>query len=138
MAANRGPLSERIFHILGRRPFGAGRRVLGLTGSILFLAAALGAANALFGIAYPLPVAHAKANLNAALPSSQVAIDRMARQVRVTGNRRRRPSDQQRNDANGQEEWRRQIAESTPKPPRPKNCWLPSPDLSRLLPRKAR
>ena len=60
MAANRGPLSERIFYILGRKRFGTGRRALGLTGSILFLAAALGGANALFGIAFP--IIHAKAS----------------------------------------------------------------------------
>ncbi len=78
MAANRGPLSKRIFHILGRKPFGAGQRMLGLTGSILFLAAALGAANALFGIAYPIPKADAKASLEAALPSSRIAVDRIA------------------------------------------------------------
>ena len=59
MAANRGPLSERIFHILGRKPSGAGQRMLGLTGSVVFLIAALGAANALFGIAYPIPAAQA-------------------------------------------------------------------------------
>ncbi len=75
MAANRGPLSERIFHILGRKPAGAGQRMLGLTGSVVFLAAALGAANALFGIAYPIPAAQA------ALSSSQVAVEHMARRV---------------------------------------------------------
>ena len=53
MAANRGPLSERVFHILGQKPFGKSQRILGLTVSILFLAAALGGANALFAIAYP-------------------------------------------------------------------------------------
>ena len=89
MAANRGPLSQRIFHILGKKPFGAGQRFLGLTGSILFLAAALGAANALFGIAYPIPMAHADANasarLKAALSSSQVAVDHIARQILPAG-----------------------------------------------------
>ena len=80
MAANRGPLTTRIFHILGRKPSGAGR-MLGLTGSILFLAAALGAANALFGIAYPIPAAHAKANFKAALSSGQAAVDHLARQI---------------------------------------------------------
>jgi beta-lactamase regulating signal transducer with metallopeptidase domain len=85
MAANRGPLSHRIFHLLGKKPFGAGQRILGLTGSILFLAAALGAANALFGIAYPIPMAHADASLKTALSSSRIAVDHMARQVNQTG-----------------------------------------------------
>jgi BlaR1 peptidase M56 len=53
MAANRGPLSQRIFHILGRKPMGSSARGLGLAGGILCLTAALGAGNALLGIAYP-------------------------------------------------------------------------------------
>src|ERR1019366_9047093 len=65
MAANRGPLSMRILHILGRKPSGAGQRMMGLTGSSLFLAAALAPANALFGIAYPIAAAHAKESLKA-------------------------------------------------------------------------
>lgn len=68
MAAHRGPLSRRVLHILGQKPSRAGGRLLGVTGSILFLTAALGAANALFGIAYPIPTAHAEARLEAALP----------------------------------------------------------------------
>jgi beta-lactamase regulating signal transducer with metallopeptidase domain len=59
MAANRGPLSQRILHILGQKSFGAGQRIFGLTGAAIFMIAALVAANALFGIAYPIPVAHA-------------------------------------------------------------------------------
>ena len=81
MAANRGSLSERILHILGRKSSGAGPRMAGLTGSILFLAAALGAANALFGIAYPIPAAHATESLKAALSSGQVAVDHAVRQA---------------------------------------------------------
>jgi beta-lactamase regulating signal transducer with metallopeptidase domain len=85
MAANRGPLSRRILHILGRKPFGAGPRILGLSGSALFLTAALAAANALFGIAYPIPMAHAKeslkASLGVALSSGQFAIDHAVRQA---------------------------------------------------------
>jgi hypothetical protein len=79
MAANRGPLSERILHVLGRRPSNAGPRMLGLTGSVLFLAAGLGAANALFGIAYPIPAA--KAEIKAVLVSSRSVVEHMARQV---------------------------------------------------------
>ena len=85
MAANRGPLSHRIFHILGRKRLGARHRILGLSGSILFLAAALGAANALFGIAYPIPVAHAKASLKIALSSGQIAVDHIAWRVFQAG-----------------------------------------------------
>jgi beta-lactamase regulating signal transducer with metallopeptidase domain len=55
MAANRGSLSERIFRVLGRKSIGAERRGIGLTGSLLFLTAALVAGNALLGIAYPKP-----------------------------------------------------------------------------------
>jgi beta-lactamase regulating signal transducer with metallopeptidase domain len=53
MAANRAPLSQRIFHILGRKPMGSSARGLGLAGGILCLTAALAAGNALLGIAYP-------------------------------------------------------------------------------------
>jgi beta-lactamase regulating signal transducer with metallopeptidase domain len=84
MAANHGPLAERIFHILGRKPFGAGQRIMGLTGSLLFLAAALGAANALFGIAYPIPMAHAKADLRPAPSSKRIAMNRPAPPVLQT------------------------------------------------------
>jgi hypothetical protein len=59
MAANRGPLSERIFRVLGLKSIGAGTRGLGLTGGLLCLAAALVAGNALLGIAYPKPIVHA-------------------------------------------------------------------------------
>jgi beta-lactamase regulating signal transducer with metallopeptidase domain len=59
MAANRGPLSERIFRVLGVKPTGAGTRGIGLIGGVLCLTAALVAGNALLGIAYPKPVVHA-------------------------------------------------------------------------------
>lgn len=61
MAANRGPLTERIVRVLGLKTLGAGMRGIGLTGSILCLAAALAAGNALLGMAHP------KAALAAAL-----------------------------------------------------------------------
>jgi hypothetical protein len=61
MAANRGSLSARIFHILGTRRFGAGRRTVGFAGSILFLAAAFLAAQAVLGIAHPIAGARDKA-----------------------------------------------------------------------------
>ena len=78
MAANRSPLSQRIFHLLDRKPLRAGQRMLGLTGSILFLAAALGAANALFGIALPIPTARAEASVKAVPSPNKVAIDQVA------------------------------------------------------------
>ncbi len=59
MAANRGPLSERILRVLGLKPIGAGTRGIGLTGGVLCLTAALVAGNALLAIAYPKPVVHA-------------------------------------------------------------------------------
>jgi beta-lactamase regulating signal transducer with metallopeptidase domain len=59
MAANRGPLSERIFRVLGRKPVGAGMRGIGLTGGIICLTGALLAGNALLGVSYPKPTVHA-------------------------------------------------------------------------------
>src|SRR5215831_14842716 len=54
MAANRGPIAERIFHLLGVDSSRAGRKI-GFAGSIIFLTTALVAGNALLGIAYPRP-----------------------------------------------------------------------------------
>jgi len=59
MAANRGPLSERVFHLLGLNASRAGMRKVGFAGSILFLATALIAGNALLGIANPKPIVYA-------------------------------------------------------------------------------
>jgi beta-lactamase regulating signal transducer with metallopeptidase domain len=53
MAANRGPLTERVVRVLGLKTLGAGMRGIGLTGSILCLVAALIAGNALLGMARP-------------------------------------------------------------------------------------
>ncbi len=55
MAVNRGPLSERIFRVLGQKAIGGRTRGIGLTGGLLCLTAALAAGNALLGIAYPKP-----------------------------------------------------------------------------------
>jgi beta-lactamase regulating signal transducer with metallopeptidase domain len=76
MAANRGPLSERIFRVLGMKSRGAGARGIGLTSGLLCLAAALVAGDALLGIAYPIaypgPTVFARANFaGAASPSPQ-------------------------------------------------------------------
>jgi beta-lactamase regulating signal transducer with metallopeptidase domain/predicted flap endonuclease-1-like 5' DNA nuclease len=74
MAANRGPLSERIFRVLGLKSMGAGTRGIGLTGGVLCLTAALLAGNALLGIAYPKPIVHA----------SQIPLARFAWTVAAT------------------------------------------------------
>ncbi len=58
MAANRGPLTERIMRVLGLKTLGAGMRGIGVLGSLLCLTAALGAGSALLEIAHP-PVARA-------------------------------------------------------------------------------
>jgi beta-lactamase regulating signal transducer with metallopeptidase domain len=79
MAANRGPLAERIFHILGRKSSSVGQRLLGLTGSALFLIAALAAANALVEIAAP-PIAHAKASVEAALSTARNTVDHLVQE----------------------------------------------------------
>ena len=63
MAANRGPLSDRIFRVLGLKSTGAGTRGIGLTGGLLCLTVALVAGNALLGIAYPKPIVHARTGL---------------------------------------------------------------------------
>jgi beta-lactamase regulating signal transducer with metallopeptidase domain len=55
MAANRGPISERILHLLGLNASRGGIRKIGFAGSILFLATALVAGNALLGMAHPRP-----------------------------------------------------------------------------------
>jgi len=56
MAANRGPLTERILRVLGRKTLGIGMRGLGLAGGLLCVSAALGAGSALLGIAHPAVV----------------------------------------------------------------------------------
>jgi beta-lactamase regulating signal transducer with metallopeptidase domain len=57
MAANRGPLTERIVRLLGLKNLGVGARGVGLTGSLLCLTAAIFAGNALLGMAHPTPQA---------------------------------------------------------------------------------
>ena len=135
MAANRGPLSRRIFHILGKKPFGAGQRMLGLTGSVLFLAAALGAANALFGIAYPIPMAHAKTNPKPPVPSSRVAMDHAAPQPRPAGE----PAMKDASPDQGTGDQETAVADQTEAliNSLPGKLVPPPPDLSRLLPTEA-
>lgn len=62
MAANRGPLSERIAHLLRLQTSREGTRKLGVAGSVIFLTTAVVAGNALFGIAYSRPIVHANTN----------------------------------------------------------------------------
>jgi len=50
MAANRGPLSERIMRLMGITHLRTGLRGMGLTAGVLSLSVALVAANAIFGI----------------------------------------------------------------------------------------
>lgn len=53
MAANRGPLTERILRVLGLKTLGGSMRGVGVAGSVLCLTAALVAGSALLGIAHP-------------------------------------------------------------------------------------
>jgi beta-lactamase regulating signal transducer with metallopeptidase domain len=78
MAVNRGPLSERIAHLLGLSSGEEGGRKVGIAGSVLFLAAALVAGNALLGMVYAKPTVYASANpiprlLQSAVPQTQPA-----------------------------------------------------------------
>jgi len=72
MAANRGPLTERIVRVLGLKTLGAGMRGIGLTGSLLCLAAALLAGNALLDMAHPTS-ARASSRMQTASTSSSVS-----------------------------------------------------------------
>ena len=67
MAANRGPLSARVFRVLGLKSIQSGTRSLGLAGGILCLTAAVAAGNALLGIAYPKMHAGAASATNISL-----------------------------------------------------------------------
>ncbi len=70
MAANRGPLTERIVRVLGLKTLGAGMRGIGLTGSLLCLTAALAAGNALLGMAHPTPAQQAAASTTQTPPTA--------------------------------------------------------------------
>jgi beta-lactamase regulating signal transducer with metallopeptidase domain len=63
MAANRGPLAERVLHLLGMHSSRAGIRKEGFAGSIIFLTTALVAGNALLGIAHPKPIVYASSSI---------------------------------------------------------------------------
>jgi hypothetical protein len=135
MAANRGPLTMRISHILGQKPHDTTQRMVGLTGSILFLTAALTAANALFGAGSPIPMAQARENLtksvSAALSSGQSAVDSavQALQAATTNAAPDKPSPQ----TAAQTESKTESA----KDDRPEKLVPPTPaDLSDLLPKE--
>jgi beta-lactamase regulating signal transducer with metallopeptidase domain len=68
MAANRGPLTDRILRVLGLNPSGARVRGIGLAASILCLSAALLAGNALLNVAHPPSVRAAARWQSAATP----------------------------------------------------------------------
>jgi beta-lactamase regulating signal transducer with metallopeptidase domain len=110
MAANRGPLSERIFRVLGLKSAGAGTRGIGLTGGLLCLTAALVAGNTLFGIAYPKPIVHA----------GQISLAHFAREVR---------------DGVGDEV--NENEQSTPAPAAPAPAAKPSPARPQAAPQPA-
>ena len=80
MAANRGPLSERVRHLLGLSASREGARKVGFGGSVLFLITALIAGNALLGIAYPKPIAYMGSGPIRQLMASATAQPRVARQ----------------------------------------------------------
>jgi len=79
MAANRGPLTERILRVLGLKTLGVGMRGLGIAGSALCLTAALVAGSTLLGIAHP-PAVHAALLLQAA-PSTNATPQPSAKPV---------------------------------------------------------
>jgi beta-lactamase regulating signal transducer with metallopeptidase domain len=62
MAINRGPLAQRVRHLLGLNSGRESGRKVGFGGSILFLATALLAGNTLLGIAHPKPIVLAATN----------------------------------------------------------------------------
>jgi hypothetical protein len=134
MAANRGPLSQRIFHILGKKPFGAGQRMAGVTAGILFLIAAFGAANALIGIAYPVPMAHAKARLQTVLSSSRIAANHLARQVLQADGPAPKSIPSSLPGLDGATAGKMAASERTDATAENQAEALPLPDLSRLLP----
>jgi beta-lactamase regulating signal transducer with metallopeptidase domain len=135
MAINHGPLSQRVFHILGRKSSGVGQRMLGFTGSALLLIAALAAANTLFGIAAP-PMAQAKENLKAALSSVQIVGHHQAEQARATDTKSTTPDKNIRDQAVSPETTTAKRNDPL-KDSQAEKLMPPTPDLSRLLPRES-
>ncbi|HLV87184.1 MAG TPA: M56 family metallopeptidase [Candidatus Sulfotelmatobacter sp.] len=73
MAANRGPLTERVARLLGLKTFGSGARIAGMGASVLCLTAALAAGNALLGMARPQFARVAAASMQTATESAPSA-----------------------------------------------------------------
>jgi beta-lactamase regulating signal transducer with metallopeptidase domain len=73
MAANRGPLTVRIVRVLGLNTLASGMRGIGLMGSVLCLAAALLAGNALLGMAHPGQVQAAQDSQGTPNPSTDAS-----------------------------------------------------------------
>lgn len=71
MAANHGPLRDRIVRLLGLKTLGTGMRGVGFTGSVLCLSAALLAGNTLVGMAFPRQILANSAPRPQATSSSQ-------------------------------------------------------------------
>jgi beta-lactamase regulating signal transducer with metallopeptidase domain len=74
MAANRGPLTERVLRILGLTKLRAGMRGMGITASVFCLTAALVAGNALLGMAHPRLVRAGYAAQVSATPSAVATV----------------------------------------------------------------
>jgi len=70
MAANHGPLAERVMRVLGLKTLGAGMRSIGVAGSLLCVTAALGAGSAL--LSFTRPAAAQASSLFHAAARSQI------------------------------------------------------------------
>jgi beta-lactamase regulating signal transducer with metallopeptidase domain len=83
MAANRGPLTERVVRVLGLKTLGAGVRGIGLIGSVLCFTVALMAGNVLVGITRPRLV-HAGLNAQFLPPVAPAAVPAQQSVARAT------------------------------------------------------
>ncbi len=91
MAANRGPLTERVFRVLGLKPLRAGVRGIGLIGSVLCFTVALMAGNALVEITRPRLV-HAVLNAQFLPPVASAATPAQQSTPRTTAPSAAKPS----------------------------------------------
>ena len=71
MSANRGSLSERVLYVLDRKSIDAKARMLGLTGGLVLMTAALVAGSASFKIAYPIAGFNGGESSHTVLPSAE-------------------------------------------------------------------
>ena len=72
MAANRGSLSERVLYVLDRKSIDTRARIVGLTGGLVFLTAALAAGSASFKVAYPIAAFDVREISRAVLPPANL------------------------------------------------------------------